>query len=55
MKLEGCPAPRFDATEADVMCTLRANPRALEIRRLVGSTFRAAAPEKARKKGSRRA
>lgn len=55
MKLEGCPPPRFDATEADVMCTLRANPRALEIRRRLGSTFRTAAPEKPRKRGSRRA
>lgn len=35
LEAAGCPPPRFDATEAEVRCTLRPNPRALELARQV--------------------
>ncbi|MBK8259251.1 MAG: hypothetical protein IPK82_42170 [Polyangiaceae bacterium] len=38
MKAAGCPPPRFMASEADVMCTLRANARAVELNGGTGKT-----------------
>ena len=37
LKAAGCPPPKFTASETEVCCTLRPNPRALELARGVAS------------------
>lgn len=39
LKAAGCPPPRFEATEAEVLCVLRPNPRGLQLARQVRNTL----------------
>jgi ATP-dependent DNA helicase RecG len=53
MKAIGCPPPRFDATEAWVLCVLRAHPRSAKLETEVRArAARAPAASRSRKAGS---
>jgi ATP-dependent DNA helicase RecG len=40
LKAAGCPPPRFEASEVEVRCILRPNPRGLELARQVQATLK---------------